>query len=222
MDYSFCLTGLTPILIHADDVMAGDALKEWRSARENKNISVAGDDRSPPWTWQTYLYSDGQNLVIPQENIMACLRNAGMRITVPGKKNKTLKEVTQTGLMIDTETCNLLCGGKHIPISAITAIRDLGFAEQFQAVKKLGFELKVKRAKVGTSKHVRVRAMLKSWKVTGTIMTADPIFDAKMLSEIFYIAGHYIGLLDWRPNSPKSPGPYGRFLAELTPIENAA
>lgn len=55
---SFELTGTTPLLMHADDVDAADALIEWRQKPDNKNISKPGDDRSPPWAWQTYLYRD--------------------------------------------------------------------------------------------------------------------------------------------------------------------
>jgi hypothetical protein len=32
---------------------------------------------------------------------------------------------------------------------------------------------------------------------------------------MFAIAGQYAGILDWRPSSPKSPGPYGKYSARL-------
>jgi len=69
-EMSFELKGITPLLMHRDDVEAADEVKAWRADPKNKNISVPGDDRSPAWTWQIYCYSDGVHLAYPQENIM--------------------------------------------------------------------------------------------------------------------------------------------------------
>ena len=52
---AFELVGEMPLLMHWDNIEGGDTLKEWRQDPKNKNQSVPGDDRSPSWTWQTYL-----------------------------------------------------------------------------------------------------------------------------------------------------------------------
>lgn len=213
MEYEFKLTGRMPILFHADDVEAADTLSVWRKSADNKAISVAGDDRSPAWTWQTYLYHDGEHLAIPQENIMACLGKAGAQI--PAKGKATFKSASQSGLMIPDEFCEFRSGGRQIPMAPIAALSGLSFAEQAAAVKKMGFELKVKRATVGSSKHVRVRAMFRSWVVSGVIEVLDPIITASVLAEMFDIGGRKVGILDWRPSSPKKPGPYGTFKSEV-------
>lgn len=218
MEYAFTLTGKMPILFHGDDVEAADELMKWRKSAENKSVSVPGDDRSPPWTWQTYLYHDGTHVAIPQENIMACLGKAGAM--VPQKKGKaSFKAASQSGLTILAETCEFRADGKQIAMADIARLSGLSFADQAKAVKKMGFELLVKRATVGSSKHVRVRAKFRPpWTVSGVIEVLDPIIDVDVLSEMFDLAGKKIGLLDWRPGSPKKPGPYGTFRSEVKPI----
>lgn len=214
MQYSFVLTGSQPILFHADDVFGSDILNEWRRDPKNKGVSVPGDDRSPAWTWQVYLYHDGENLAIPQENIMAALRKAGAQI--PKNKGKgTFKNESQSGMLITSEYCTFTSKGKPISIASIEAIKDESFKDQYELVKDLGFELKVKRAAVGSSKHVRVRAMFRSWEIKGEVLVNDPIITKEVLGQMFEIAGLKVGLLDWRPGSPKSPGPYGMFKAEI-------
>ena len=98
MKFAFTLTGLSPLLFHADDVEKNDALSEWRKDSHNKDVSKPGDDRSPPWTWQTYLYSDGDNLVLPQDNLSAALLSAGAGMILKGRKS--MKEASQTAVLL--------------------------------------------------------------------------------------------------------------------------
>ncbi len=217
MEFAFTLTGKQPVLFHADDVMATDHLKAWQIDPDNKNVSVAGDDRSPPWTWQIYLYHDETNLAIPFENIMAMLRKAAARIPLPKGKG-TFKELSQSSLVILEPYCEFRSHNKLVPIAPIRAMKDESFAKQFELVKKLGFELKVKRAAVGQKKHVRVRAQFQPWSVTGVIEVLDPIITPELLAQMFHIGGKNVGLLDWRPGSPKSPGPYGTFSSMVAPL----
>jgi len=217
MIYEFELTGLTPLLVHADDVEASDRLGEWRKASENRDISRAGDDRSPPWTWQTYLYTDGACLTIPSDNLMVALRQAGATETIKG--NKTYKSLTQSGLVIPDEHLPILVGGNPIDAKAVSMI-DGTFREQREAAEQLGFKLFVKRAKVGQSKHVRVRPRFDRWSICGKIEVTTDRIEAKLLQKFFEIAGNSIGIGDWRPSAPKSPGPFGRFEAILRLLKN--
>jgi hypothetical protein len=110
--FKFKFTGNTAMLMHADDVEAADRLRDWRKDPSNNELSVPGDDRSPPWTWRTYLYAgdiDGQRqVVIPSSNVMAALRYAGSQMTLKG--NKTFKKLSQSGIAIMDEFCALKVG----------------------------------------------------------------------------------------------------------------
>lgn len=213
--FQFTLTGFMPLLMHADNIEGSDELQEWRKQPANKGISVAGDDRSPAWTWQTYCYHDGEHIVMPSENIMVALRQAGAQMIL--KKQKTFKEITQSGLLISTEACEFRNDGKQIKWSDIVGMRDKTFAEQSAACKKLGFDLFVKRARVGTSKHVRVRPKFSKWSVSGEIMVLKPEINGEILQQLFELAGK-AGLCDWRP-AGKTPGPYGQADAVVKEIQ---
>jgi hypothetical protein len=217
MKFAFKLTGLTPILFHADDVMQSDRLDEWRKDPDNAAQSVKGDDRSPPWTWHTYLYGDGANLCIPSDNLLVALRWAGAKVIL--KKNETYKSLTQSGLLIDSEYVRFDGPKGQVRLAEIKRMEGRSFAEQAQAVKALGFSLFVKRAKIGQSKHVRVRARFDEWSANGVIEIINPDLQPATLKQIGDIAGDRAGLLDWRPSSKQSPGPFGRFSFQLKPLK---
>lgn len=213
----FELTGEMPLLMHWDNIEGGDILKEWRQDPKNKNQSVPGDDRSPAWTWHTYCYTDGEFVTIPQDNLMAALMVGGTQVIL--KKQKTYKEMSQSAILIGTEHLDFRYGeGLSLPIAKITEMRDLPFTKQVEMCAKLGFRLFSKRAKIGTSKHVRVRPRFDQWGVSGdlTVVNEDLPFDK--LELIFNYAGR-AGLCDWRPSSPKRPGPYGMFTTKLTRVK---
>lgn len=212
MVVDFELNGFMPLLMHSDDIEASDALLRWRKAPENKNVSTPGDDRTPAWSWQSYLYSDGENIAMPVHNIMVCLRQAGTQLIL--KKNKTYKEITQSGLFISSEFCDFFAEGKQVSMGDIYKLKDMTFEDQANAVRDYGFRLYLKRARVGQAKHVRVRPRFENWSVKGQIQimaTKEITFD--VLEQIFDIAGR-VGLCDWRPGC-KTPGPYGMFKAKL-------
>lgn len=218
---NFELTGVTPLLMHADDVDAADEIKAWQKAKENKDASVKGDDRSPPWTWIKYVYTDGNHLALPQENLMATVRAAGAKIAIPSsKRSETFKKLSQSGLVTDSEYCRFLSNGKQVPIKDIYKFKDRPFSEHKKAVAEMGFDLSVKRAKVGQAKHVRVRARFDHWSVEGTVTVGEPLITFDILREMFDIAGDKVGLCDWRPGSPSSPGPYGRFTSKLKQVSH--
>lgn len=204
--YQFTFNGFMPLLMHADRIDANDELQEWRKDPENKGMSVKGDDRSPSWTWLTYCYHDGSHIVMPSENIMVALRKAGAQINLKG--TTTFKEITQSGLLITKESCEFRNHGQQVKWSDLTEMRDMEFSKQSAACKKLGFDLFVKRARIGQSKHIRVRPKFSNWSVTGEIMILKPELTDSILIKLFDLAGK-AGLGDWRP-SGKTPGPYGQ------------
>lgn len=211
MKIQFQLTGSTPLLMHYYNIDGADILSEWRKSPDNRNISKPGDDRSPAWTWMTYCYQDGENLAIPAENMMTCLRQAGARKILA--KQKTFKELTQTGILIPTEFLEFTVHGKKIGWPQVAALKGKTFKEQADAVTGLGFVLWSKAVVIGKAKHIRVRPRFNDWEVNGVADIIDPALTMDVLKEIFDLAGK-VGLGDWRPGC-KTPGPFGMFDAKI-------
>jgi len=219
MDYRFKLTGKTPLIMHADNIAAGDELNAWRKDPANKDLSVKGDDRSPPWTWSTYLYSDGDVITVPSETIMACLRDAGKTVKIQG--NKTFKSATQSQLLIKEIDLPLLVDGATVAIADIQKLLDKPFPEQAAGVEEFGFSLNLKRVKVASSKNLRVRPIFDTWSVEGNLTVRDDaLLTEDKVKLLFRIAGEEKGLLDWRPGAP-CPGPYGTFSVSITKVCSA-
>ena len=80
--YQVTLKGLTPLLMHSDNLAFSERVQAWQKAPENKANSKAGDDRSPAWTWIGYLYHDGKHVGIPADNLMTMLREAGTNFSL--------------------------------------------------------------------------------------------------------------------------------------------
>ena len=217
MRIGFELTGLTALIQHQDDVEASDRLDAWRKDSKNRGVSKAGDDRSPAWTWQTYLYHDGEHIALPSQNLMVCLRTAGGQMIL--KKQKTFKEISQSGMGILAEYLEFRCGpdSHQVAIADVLAVADATFVEQADMARELGFRLFIKRAKIGTSKHVRVRPRFDQWTARGEVVTTKQELTFDAVSKLFELAGS-VGLCDWRPGC-KTPGPFGMFTSRLKEIK---
>lgn len=218
--YEFEFTGKSALILHADDIDYTDKVAAWRKDPKNKNLSKAGDDRSPAWSWIGYLYMSGSQVVMPADNVMSCLRKAGAYLMVPGGKHgKTFKDVTQYGIIPADETFPLLLNGK--PITKVSKILDLelnnDFSHHQSVAASLGFELFVKRVPVGQKKHIRVRPRFDKWSVKGTLHVTEDSLTEPVMLDILNLAGDRCGLGDWRP-STKTPGPYGRFSVTLKKV----
>lgn len=211
-EYSVTLTGTTPLLLHHDSIEWADFMEDWRANPENKKHSKAGDDRTPAWRWIGSCYQDGKHLVIPQANIMRALMEAGALIPIGGKSRQTYKTVTQSGMMCTEPHWALLVNGEQLPWGPLKALQNVSsFADHLTAVRGMGFDLLVKRAKVGTSKHIRVRPQFAAgWQLVGTLTVWDERITQGVLQQLVTYAGQYKGLGDWRPGG-KTPGPYGMF-----------
>lgn len=216
--FQITLTGSAPLLMHMDNIPWADEMELWKNeAAKNKGTSKAGDDRTPAWRWIGCVYHDAGVIAIPADNLSRCIMEAAANFIVA--KNKTFKEQTQSGMMFTEFGWPLLVDGKTVAMDAITKMRKSNdFHEQEEAVKKLGFSLYIKRAKVGTSKHIRVRPRFPRWSCQGTVQVWDPMITEKLLQDMFTFAGERKGLCDWRPGG-KTPGPFGRFTASVTAIQ---
>lgn len=214
--YGFTITGASPLLMKADNIEWADELTAWQKDPKNKNVSKKGDDRSPAWTWIGGLYSDGENVTIPVENLQKCLSQAGARIILKG--SKTFKEIAVSGLWIEQDALPVLVAGKPVPYPPLFDLKEEDdFTAHLAAVRKAGFTLFMKRAKVGTSKHIRVRPRFDEWAVSGSVEVEAPELTADVVKELFRVAGR-VGLGDWRPGC-STPGRFGMFTAAVKPIK---
>jgi len=223
-NYKFTIEGKpgSSLLMHADDVESGDILQAWRKNSANKAHKVAGDDRSPVWTYTHYFYARDGRVVIPTENLIACLVKGGMSIA-PGKGRKqSIKAAVAAGLVFDAESFDLLVAGKPVKLDKVAALREkcmkAPFSEHQALAKSLGFSLDVRRAKVGQAKHVRVRPRFDKWAAVGTFSVIDDgALPHESIVDLWDISGATVGLMEWRPSAIK-PGPYGKFDATIEEI----
>jgi hypothetical protein len=215
--YQVNITGSQPMLHHADSIEWADAMDEWKLDKDSKKGSKAGDDRSPAWRWLGSLYHDGSQIIIPTENIMRCLMEGGAMVPT-GSGKKTFKSQTQSGIQPVAIGWPLLIRGAPVSVSAILALNgEKDFAKHKQAALDHGFSLFLKRAKIGQSKHVRVRPRFEVWATSGELAVTDEQITDRVMNDIVEMAGRYKGLGDWRPGA-KTPGPYGMFTATIERI----
>ena len=215
--YNVTLKGIRQLLMHWDNIAWADQMAEWRTKPEHKKLSKAGDDRSPAWTWIGYTYNDGERVALPADNLARCMMEGGAMVPVPGgRSGKTFKAQSQSGMMPVEQAWPLLVGGAEISWREVEAMAELpSFVDHIKEASRLGFELLVKRAKVGQSKHIRVRPAFYNWTASGTLDIWDDQITPEVLQSILDCAGRYKGLGDWRPGS-KTPGPWGMFTAEVS------
>ena len=220
--YRVELKGISPLVMHWDNIDWCDqiAAKRDEIKKTDKAKFTAGDDRCPPDTWKGYAYNDGEHIVLPTDNIRSALMKAGARIIL--SKSKTFKELSQCGILFVDPFLKLDIGDNpkapvYVALSDVDAIEGK-YVEHVAAARKLGFELFAKRAAVGQAKHVRVRPMFRQWRIDGQFIVTDKQLSLDILQQMFDVMGYYIGICDWRPGSPKSPGPYGRFEAKVSAI----
>jgi hypothetical protein len=212
------ITGTMPMLMHADNIDWADTMELWKNDPKNKTKSKAGDDRTPPWRWIGCLNTDGNIVTIPSEYIMRCLMEGGALVPT-GTGKTTWKSRTQSGLVCQDFHWPLIIKSANISIKEIGKMRELeSFAENAARVQELQFSLFVKRAKIGTSKHIRVRPRFDNWSSEGRIVATDEGITLPVIENIFEMAGRFKGLGDWRPGA-KTPGPFGTFTAEIKEIK---
>ena len=210
--YRVKLIGITPLLMHWDNIEWADQMDAWKSDAANKKTSKAGDDRTPAFRWLGSVYQDGKSVCMFADNVSRCVLDGGAMVPVPGAKgNKTFKSQTQSGMKIDEAFIQMKVNGKQIPWEPLSDLmKQPKFTEHIETAKRLGFKLFVKRARIGASKHIRVRPMFENWELEFGISVWDDQLTEAVCKEIYTYGGTYKGLGDWRPSS-KTPGSYGMF-----------
>lgn len=216
--YEVQLIGETPLLMHADNLQWAELLSKWQKDPANKKLGVAGDDRTPAWRWIGCAYNNGKIFTIPSDNLMTVLREGGAKCPT-GVRGGTYKRQTQSGLVVNEADWALTVGGAPVEFGPFKAMMDVDdFAQHEAMAAKHGFALFVKRARIGQAKHVRVRPRFDKWEAAGTITVFDETITTDVLRNVLTFAGTYAGIGDWRPSSPKSPGPYGKFTATVKEV----
>jgi hypothetical protein len=213
MRYVVEITGTMPLLMHADNLEMMEEVKLWQKDPKNSDASVAGDDRTPPWLWMSYLYHDNDgNVSIPQDVFMACLRDGATQKIIKGKK--TYKSLSQSGILVLSEHLEFFCRDKKLSFLEILKWKEKSFTEQADLVRDAGFRLFVKRCVVNRKRHIRVRPRFDEWSARGVIEVSADDITKPVLSEILGLSGERAGIGDWRPGCAK-PGPFGQFTAEV-------
>lgn len=215
--YTVTLNCKMPMIHHADNIEWADVMDRWKNEPSNKKFSKAGDDRTPAFRWLGHMYHDDNVVSVPSDNLMRAFMEGGAMVLVPGgKSGKTFKAQTQSGMLVEGTHWPLLLKGKSIPVAPLLKLEsEREFDAHKKAAEKAGFSLFVKRVKVGSSKHVRVRPLFENWSTTGRVLVWDDQITTDVLSQVVTQAGLYKGLGDWRP-SGRTPGSYGTFTATIT------
>lgn len=211
---SFRLTGVTPLLLHADNIDWADQLEAWRRDGQNKKRSKAGDDRSPAWTWIGYLWHDGNRVGIIAEALLRCMSAAGASYTMPGSR-KSYKAAMMSAVRVPEFVSPIETPSGEVRMADVEPLKDEdSFETHRDRVRQLGFELDVRRVKIGQSKHIRVRPRFDRWHCDIDLLVDTDVIDIKTLTAILNHAGQYQGVGDFIPGA-KTPGLYGQFKAEL-------
>lgn len=221
MRFEFTLNGLCPLLMNYRNIDFEDDLAAWIGDKANAGMSKPGDDRTPSWTWQGRVYTNGVKIAFPQDNIMSCLKAAGSKI--PAKRGNYSK-ATQAFLMVTDEHCEFVGAKGEILCADYKKFTNEPFSRQRDLVTDLGFSLMTKNCVNPSTRkaNVRVRPRFDRWAIRGMIDVRDTNqISPDRLREIFDVAGNMIGLGDWRPGpGPRiTPGPYGRFEAKLRQLK---
>lgn len=212
--YEVTLKGETGLLPHRDNITFGEKVKAWQKNPANKSLTRPGDDRTPAWTWLGYTYDDGVHMTIDADNIMTMLRDGGQKCPAPKGKG-SLKAATQSGIIVNEIGWPIVGSKGIVPMKEISALSEESDFTRHEAVaKRLGFELFVKRVRIGAQKHIRVRPLFMPWSVVGTITVLDETLTKDVLHNLLTMAGRFSGLCDYRPGSPKS-GRFGCFTVSL-------
>ncbi len=214
--YTVQLEGVTPLLMHRDNLEFKAAIEKWQRDPANRDKSVPGDDRSPAWSWIGSLYHDGEAIAVPSDCVMASLMGSGAEVKAPRGK-KSMKAQTQSGMAFSEPFLAFTTNGSRgrVDMARFAALQqEEDFDQHMAAARAAGFALDIRRARIGTSKHVRVRPVFETWKASGSLNVWDDSLTADVLGTIFYIAGDKYGILEWRPGC-RRPGPFGRFRAAI-------
>lgn len=182
MEIKITWTGITPLLMHKFSDEAQLAM-----SAGSRSSSSARDFGTPREQAEKAIYRDeGGNIIVPQMNIMATIREAGRFFKV-GKRQ------------ITTQKSSIIPGCLDIP----------GLAFKLQYRDPWEVDSRIGRLPGSGIPMVCHRPLFHDWAVSFTCELDTTIINAKFLREIIDASGKRIGLCAFRPDKK---GPFGKFV----------
>ena len=188
------LRGIRPIILH--NGRTADPLDPWakkiKSISSKKKKTEEDHEMMSEIEFEAGLYwSDKLGVYMPTDNLHRMFLDACKKIRM-GRES--------IGIMIDAEYGCPLIFPNH------------------KNLKKLKNDPKARIRKavgVNGSKVMRTRPLIETgWTLEVPVELDPDLIDKDTFEQIADIAGHRIGMGDWRPGAPKVPGPFGRFVVE--------
>ena len=198
MRYEVTITGLSPLITHngaagLDTRSPANVEKAEIARKKGSNRTIADDERLRFLECQTSLWlNQGGAPTVPEGAIRACIETGARKLKQGPQVREGLVVERVESFDYDRETLG-------------ETVEELGKRAQFTV------GVKVRAARV-----LRTRAKFDEWACTFTLDCDDELVDREQLESWLDIAGRRIGLGDWRP---EKSGTYGRFEAEVTPLE---
>ena len=189
--------GIRPIIMH--NGRTADPLDPWakklKSVSSKRKKTEEDHELMGDIEFEAGLYwSDEMGVYMPVDNLQRMFLDACKKIRM-GRES--------IGIMVDTEYGCPIIFKNHKNLEKLKA-------DPEARIRKL--------VSIGGVKVVRTRPLVPTgWTMTIPVELDPDIIDRDTFGQIAEIAGHRIGLGDWRPAAPKVPGSFGRFTVESIP-----
>lgn len=180
-------TGISPLLMNPFQKEVGEAI------RTQIKLPQKTDQTHEEEAAKKLCLDENRRIVIPVDNIYACLLNAGASDAIVGKKNKLT--VKSGGSLIPSR---IIFHGQHVLLT-----NGNGGEPQWVADTRRTVNPQTGGANFTT------RPCFVKWGFTVIITIRTDRITEKIVRRLFDVAGEEIGLGDWRP---AKKGRYGMFL----------
>ena len=223
--YGVRFSGTAPLLMNNQPIPWLDKVFLWRESHQKDNPFPvdpklprfkqlhSGDDRFPLWSWIGKIHHNEVNISISDDIVLSTLRRGGARIP---KEKGSYKSAVVSTIVVDQKYWELKVNENKIPIKPIFDLVEIPNIDiHKQTVERLGFSLFERIYNDRMSFIPR----FDNWSCEGsvTVVDADNITE-KIFQEVVTQAG-LSGIGAWRPESPKSPGPFGTFNAKMIELK---
>jgi hypothetical protein len=195
------IEGLTPMIQHNGQIASplnpyAKKLKEISSIRKKTDSHF---EEMAEIEWRSGLYWDDEiGVYVPAENLFAMLIKGAKRL----KLGPYISAVT-----IDT------------PIGCPLITKN---AKDLVALNKDPANRLQNLVTINRSKVLRTRPKFDVWELEIPLEIDDTVITLDQVEQIIHLCGKMVGLSDWRPSSPQSPGIYGKFIVnKFEEIKNA-
>lgn len=181
---SFRITGISPLLMNRFTDEAAKSVTERVSS-----TMVAKQKLTPQEECEKALYmEEGGEVIMPAENLMSCIIEAGKHFKAGKSKLTTLKTTMLTGCVF---------------------FNDMHFKLEYNEPWCVDSRSVVNPATGG--RLIKHRPKFYDWSFAGTVEIDTQDISLDLVREVFDTAGRKIGLCDYRP---QRKGPFGRFRVD--------